>query len=174
MKHLLILFLITTSIFAQSIFFNNIEIIENKFYNIQTNIDPNDITKTIDEKYYLFDKSLEILKNKPYDLKLQNNFKYNEINKKTIILQEKIKINQSYKYNLAVVRDEIELNNLILKNSMYTYFSALANNWTTFDDKDLDRLNEKNIAYLNTIQFHEFTKTYKQVKSIDDGVGEQL
>ncbi len=174
MKHVLILFLITTSIFAQSIFFNNIEIIENKFYNIQAEIDPNDITKTIDEKYYLFDKSLEVLKNKPYDLKLQNNFKYNEINKKTIILQEKIKINQSYKYNLAVVRDEIELNNITLKNTIHTYFSTLANNWTTFDDKDLDKLNNKNIVYLNTIQFHKFNNIYNQVKSIDGKVENKI
>ncbi len=174
MRFFLILFLTVIYSYANSIFFNNIENIENKFYSIQINTNPSDISKTIDEKYNLFNKSLDILKNKPYDLKLDNNYINKELNKNKTILQEQIKTNKNYKYNLAVSRDEIELTNLILKDKIHSYFITLANDWTTINKENLELLTKENINYLNKIKYIQFYETYQKIELIDGNVENKI
>jgi len=174
MKHLILILLITISSFANSVFFKEIEKIENKYYSIDANINSREITKTIDEKYKLFDQLLDILKNKPYDLALQNSFSNKDVNKNKIILQEKIKVNQKYNYDLAVTRDEIELTNLMLQHTIYVYCSTLTNNWTTISKEQLFMLNETNNNYLHNIKFKDYSNTYLKIKNIKGSIENKI
>lgn len=174
MKHLILILILTIYSFANSVFFKSIEEIENKYYSANVDINSKDITKTIDEKYKLLNKSLDILKNRPYDLNLQNNFTNKDINKNQVILQEKINVNKKYDYSLAVIRDEIDLANLMLKHNIYLYCSTLTNNWTTINKAELLQLNEKSIQYLNKIKLKQFSRTYEKVKNIKGNIENKI
>ena len=172
MKYLIILIFITHS-FAAGLFWDNVDKIENKFYNLDSKIDDNALSGVLDEKYDAFDELIIILKNHPYDLKTNNKFKSENITNK-IKLRDKIKINQSHDYNLAVLRDEIKLSNLILEDNIKRYFTNISLQWTTFDKDSIKNINKNYYKYLETIKYKEYLNSYNKIKSINSRVENKI
>jgi MscS family membrane protein len=95
---------------------------------------------------------------------LENNFKFEGLSKAKAIIQERIKLNKKYNYNLAITRDNIKLTNLILKEKLYQYFNKLANNWTKFDRKKLQSLNQEYKKYLKFVRYDKYLIIYQKSK----------
>jgi len=172
MKYLIILLFITNS-FASTLFWDNVDKIKNEFYHLDSQIDDNKLSDILDKKYISFNELIIILKNRPYDVKINNKFKSENITSK-IKLEDKIKINKKYAYDLAVLRDEIQLLNLVLEENIHKYFLNISNKWTTFDKNSLDNINKKYYSYLETVNYDNYLASYNKLKPISGDVKNKI
>jgi len=166
MKIVLLLMLLVNIVFAKSIFWEKDRFIENSYYTqIDSNQTDEQINLLIDNKYKDFNVLLTILRNKPYDLLEDNSFNVDE--KYGLKLIQRIKINKQYGYDLAVIRDKLEVENIKLKQNIYIYFVTLANSWVNFKKGDLTKLNKEYINILAKIDYAKYFDQFQNVKNID-------
>ncbi len=174
----LIIFIIVTNSFASSVFWNKVQSIENSFYieipqnykDKNATINTNNVNSMLDKKYDSFNELIILLKEKPYDLTLPSEFDTENANNQIIKLQERIKINQTYSNDLAVIRDTININNILLKIKIKSYFISLADNWTSYDEKSIDNLNNEYKKYLVSIKYSEFLELYNRLRPFNGEV----
>ena len=156
-------------LFAKSIFWEKENFIESSYYKqIDINQTDEQINILIDNKYKDFNILLVELKNKPYDLLEDNTFNVDE--KDSLKLLQRIKINKQYGYDLAVIRDQLKVENIKLKESIYIYFVTLANSWVSFKKDDLTKLDKEYIAILAKIDYAKYFNQFQNVKNIDSKI----
>lgn len=174
-KKIILLLFISTFAFSKSIFWDEVDNIENSLYILQSkdnnqSYDEKYINEVVEKKNKLFHSLVKILKEKPYDVNLDN--VRNENNRNIII--QKIKLNKQYGYSLAVTRDEIKLASIDINSAIYNYFTALSNNWTIFSKDDLEAFNNSNIEFIKLIDYKKFYDEYNKVVNITGNVEEKL
>jgi len=166
MKIVLLLTLFIELLFAKSIFWEKNNFIENKYYiQVESNQTDEQINILIDNKYKDFNSLITILKNNPYDLLEDSSFTTDE--KNSLKLMQRIKINKQYKYNLAVIRDQLKVENIKLKQNIYIYFVTLANSWVSFEKDDLTKLNQEYLNVLAKIDYLKYFNQYQKIENID-------
>ncbi len=192
MRRVIFGLLAATVLFAATGFWEQLIEIEKRFYaqsetvetpslvtkekNTTVAITQKDASKLVDERVAKFTLLIALLKEKPYEVKSENNPFYNpsEAKMQRAKLKARIAVNRSYGYDSAVLRDEMALKSLELKDRIYFFFVTLAEGWTSMDEKALETLLENEKKYLGSISIDKYERTYNDVKKLEDKLSRQI
>lgn len=181
------LLLITLYLLAGTTFWESVIEIEKKYYTFseiraeiraETNttdnlsVGDNDASQLIDERIVQFNTLINLLKERPYEVKERNNPFFNPETSNSVAakLKTRIKVNQKFGYHLAVTRDQIALSTLMVKARIYHFFTTLADEWTRIDTKTLLKKIQKTQKWLATIELKRYTQAYESVKLQHDPI----
>jgi len=187
---LLLLFILNNVVMASDSFWQNLLVIEDKFFNPQNIVtlieqesndtmvlDKNETDSSLDKQFEDFSSLIALLKQNPYSLDINQTdfFDQEKNNQKIRDLTLKIQTNQRYGYSLAVQRDSIRLESLKLKEQIYNFFSYLAKNWTILDEEKLKSYIEEHHKKLQTsIKIEAWNKLYKEIASQSGAIPDQI
>ncbi len=174
-RFILIITILTTSLFASESFWQKLIEVEDSYFNTENilelidkdsnrtiSIDNNSSRLTrLDTQFKSFSELIHLMKNDPYSLDVNRTLfiDFVKVDQEIRRLTLKIDTNKKYNYQQAVQRDTIKLNALQLKKQIYNFFEYLAKNWTLLDKEVI----EKYIAD-NQKQFHAIIKIQKSIK----------
>lgn len=176
MKYLVLIIFLSLNVFANSIFWEQVNSIQNNFYNEviivsdeNATINNQEIISKLDMKYDAFNSLIKTLKQNPYAVKDINNSQIKNSKVTTLKLQEKILINQKYSNDLAVQRDKIKIATLDIQLRIEKYFLSLESIWT-LSDKNLENLNTEYQKELDSTPYEEYLSLYKKLHRFDGEV----
>ncbi len=203
MKRAALLSLFAISLWAAATFWQTLMEVEKEFYTLDHNITlplpstapekgeennattkarrgiaamGGDLSRLADEKIAKFNLLLSLMKERPYEVNNPNNPFYNPARSEQLRskLRTRIAVNQQYGYRLAVVRDEIALMELKLRQIIYEFFTHLAARWTDMNQKEMLQFFQKYAKKLQSIDTGRYTKFYIEAKKSDDKVSRAI
>lgn len=179
-RFVLLLIILTSTLFSYDSFWQKLIEIENSFFNKETIIeliekdsnrtivvDRNESSSLLDEQFTSFSSLINLLKNNPYSLDVNRTLFIDnkKVNKEIKQLTLKIDTNKKYGYQQAVRRDTIKLHSLQLKKQIYNFFNYTAKNWTLLEEDTLQKYIEDNKKQLHTIiNIEKSIKLYNSIK----------
>lgn len=168
MKYIITLILLVGQLTAAEHFWQELIITESRFY---TEVDRNATVEInasngaehrtsglVDAQYDAFSRLLTLLKNDPYAVKQEATDFYNvkTIEERLFKLKTKIGINERHGYEVAVDRDRIARDGMLLEQEIYHFFTTLADRWTKLDEAELLVMIEAEQASLGKIAMEHY------------------
>ncbi|WP_456404412.1 mechanosensitive ion channel family protein [Hydrogenimonas sp.] len=190
MKKLFALSVALTLLFAAAGFWEEVIEIEKRFYapqaaavqtvpgeaNATAQPKPQDASSLVDERVGRFNHLISMLRERPYEVKAEENpfFNPNEAKRERAKLVARIGVNREYGYDAAVMRDTMALKALETKEHIYHFFAGLADTWTSMDDKALKAVIEAERKFLDTIDMRRFAQVYEKSLPLQDKISAQI
>ncbi len=190
MKKFLLTILTVVFLFASSGFWERVIEIEKRLYTTEVQSgksaisDRNDTAESkiedasslVDKRVAEFNQLITMLKEAPYEVKVQDNPFYNpkEAKRERAKILARIGVNREYGYDGAVMRDRIALKSLETRGHIYRFFVTLADEWTALDEKSLKELIESERKFLRSIPVEEFTAAYRSSLKLKDKISVQI
>jgi MscS family membrane protein len=180
-QFILLITILTHTLFASESFWHKLIEVENTFFNQDTILelikqdnnrsivfDKNETSSLLDKQFISFSSLINLLKNNPYSLDINGTLFIDskKVNREIKQLTLKIDTNKKYGYIQAVQRDTMKLKSLQLKKQVYNFFDYMAKNWTLLEENMLKKYITDNKKQLHaTINLEKSIEHYNNIKS---------
>ncbi len=157
---------------AQTLFTGNIEKAKEEIQTTQEKINEQSIDQKVNEQIKI---AQDVIKNINEEVYLLKEFQNKDYNTRINYLENRINLNQKEDNNLAIKRDEIELQ-LLRQQALYeSTLKDLVDARKSFKDKEyfIQVLNN-NIEYLLKNSFEKFRMFYEEEKNNDNRISKEL
>jgi len=157
---------------AQTLFTGNIEKAKEEIKTTQEKINEQSIDQKVNEQIKI---AQDVIKNINEEVYLLKEFQNKDYNTRINYLENRINLNQKEDNNLAIKRDEIELQ-LLRQQALYeSTLKDLVDARKSFKDKEyFIQVLDNNIEYLLKNSFEKFRMFYEEEKNNDNRISKEL
>ncbi|WP_321314412.1 mechanosensitive ion channel domain-containing protein [Halarcobacter sp.] len=157
---------------AQTLFTGNIEKAKEEIQTTQEKINEQSIDQKVNEQIKI---AQDVIKNINEEVYLLKEFQNKDYNTRINYLENRINLNQKEDNNLAIKRDEIELQ-LLRQQALYeSTLKDLVDARKSFKDKEyFIQVLDNNIEYLLKNSFEKFRMFYEEEKNNDNRISKEL
>ncbi len=130
----------------------------------------------LEKKLHFYNEIITTIKQKPYKLKIDSSdfFNYKEYNRDKTILKNRIKANSSRGNRLAIIRDQIALDNLYIKAQIHSLFLKLSKYFALFETEKIKDIIDLHLQNLQNIDIEKYEQEVQKLKNSKFSVAIEL
>ncbi len=150
----------------KNILFTQVEIIDNNDTNQSISIEGDN---KLEDKLLFYNEIITTIKQRPYELKAPSGYE-----KEKNILRNRIKANRARDNRLAIIRDQIMLDNLYIRYQTHSLFFKLSKYFASFEEEKIEDLIDLHLQNLQNIDIEKYKQEVQKLKNATFNVAIEL
>ncbi len=146
--------------------FTQVEIIDNNDTNQSISIEGNN---KLEKKLLFYNEIITTIKQRPYELKEPKGYE-----KEKNILKNRIKANRSRGNRLAIIRDQIKLDDLYIKYQTHSLFFKLSKYFASFNEEKIEELIDLHLQNIQNVDIEKYKQEVQKLKTATFNVAVEL